>query len=216
MQTIIFDMDGVLFDSEELDHKCWIKAAESMGLHDPEKLFFRCIGRPREDILEEISREYKEIEPGQFLEETLKLFDGYLAEHGMPLKPYAAECLAGLRMAGFKIGLGSSTPIDRVRDQLASTGLLGYFDDVVGGGMFVNGKPDPEIFLTACERLGGTPRETFVIEDSYNGIKAAHAAGMKPIMVPDLIEPTINIKWMCYRICSDLGEVLRYAVEGTL
>ncbi|MCR5521369.1 MAG: HAD family hydrolase, partial [Lachnospiraceae bacterium] len=116
----------------------------------------------------------------------------------------------GLKEAGFKLALASSTNIDRVKRQLAETHLLGYFDEVIGGGMFKKSKPDPEVFLLACEKIGANPAETYVIEDSYNGIRAAHAGGMLPIMVPDLVQPDEEIRSMCHKVMKDLSEVLVY------
>lgn len=217
--TVIFDMDGVLLDSEQLDYRCWHEAAEKMGLHDPDKAFFRSIGRPRGDILDVLAAEYSDVpdfSPEGFLKESLAIFDRFLEEHGTPIKPYAAECLSGLKKAGFTVGIASSTQVDRVKQQMTDGGLISYFDDIVGGGMFKRGKPDPEIFLLSCERLGGVPAETIVIEDSYNGIRAAYAAGMKPVMVPDMVQPDDEIRAMCHRVCRDLGEVLERCLNGTV
>lgn len=209
IKTVIFDMDGVLFDSENVDKKAWIELADRYGIEDIMSAFAECIGTPDKNIISVLDR-YIKI-PGltgeEFRKQTLEIFDRYVEEQGMPLKFYAAECLADLKNKGYKLGLASSTPVERVRSQLTDTGLIGFFDDIIGGGMFKKGKPDPEIFLMSCERLGGKPEETIVIEDSFNGIRAAHAAGMKPIMVPDIIQPDDEMREKAWKVLSDLKQV---------
>jgi HAD superfamily hydrolase (TIGR01509 family) len=232
IKTVIFDMDGVLFDSESLDKKVWIDLAEQYGVTDILEAFAECIGTPDSNIISvldryiELSKELGTLEEtyvtdavtgekhllngAEFRRQSLVVFDKYVEEQGMPLKYYAAECLAALKEKGYKLGLASSTPVERVVPQLTDTKLIGYFDDVVGGGMYKKGKPDPEIFLMSCERLGGIPDKTIVIEDSYNGIRAAFAAGMRPVMVPDLIMPDDEMKEKAWKIFENLKEVAEF------
>lgn len=205
-------MDGVLFDSENLDRKCWQKCLSDYGITDADTVFGKCIGRPLDEAIAILDAEFGAVCPGfdgrTFRGKTMELFDEYVEKNGMPLKYFAAECPAGLKKAGFRVGLASSTSIGRVVPQLEQTGLLRYFDDIVGGGMFKKGKPDPEIFLLSCERLEGIPSETIVIEDSHNGIRAAHAAGMKPVMVPDVVAPDDEMREKAWKIMPDLEKVL--------
>ena len=178
IKTIIFDMDGVLFDSENLDKRVWLDLALKYGIKDIMQAFAECIGTPDSNIISVLDRYIAspQLNGEKFRRESLVVFDKYVEEQGMPLKYYAAECLADLKKKGYKLGLASSTPVERVKPQLTDTKLIGYFDDIIGGGMFKKGKPDPEIFLMSCERLGGKPDETIVIEDSYNGIRAAYGS----------------------------------------
>ncbi|MCR5725861.1 MAG: HAD family phosphatase [Lachnospiraceae bacterium] len=212
IKTVIFDMDGVLFDSEALDKKVWIQTAEKYGIRNILEAFALVLGTPDSNIVSVLDRYIaasgvKGLSGEEFRRETLVEFDRFVETEGMPLKYYAAECLADLKSKGYKLGLASSTPIERVRPQLTDTGLIGYFDDIVGGGMFKNGKPDPEIFLMSCERLGGNPETSIVIEDSYNGIRAAFSAGMRPVMVPDIIGPDDEMKEKAWKILPSLKEV---------
>jgi len=211
MYTIIFDMDGVLFDSEALDKRVWLDLAEKFGIKDIESAFNECVGTPDKNIIAVLDRYLSESNAGidgqEFRRLSLIYFDEYVEKYGMPLKYYAKECLEALKNAGYRIGLASSTPIERVKPQLTGTGLIGYFDDIIGGGMFVHGKPDPEIFLMSCERLSGVPKDSIVIEDSFNGIRAAYAAGMKPIMVPDVLKPNDEMREKAWKILPDLKEV---------
>ena len=209
IKTIIFDMDGVLFDSENLDKKVWLDLALKYGIKDIMQAFAECIGTPDSNIISVLDRYIAspQLNGEKFRRESLVVFDKYVEEQGMPLKYYAAECLADLKKKGYKLGLASSTPVERVKPQLTDTKLIGYFDDIIGGGMFKKGKPDPEIFLMSCERLGGKPDETIVIEDSYNGIRAAYGAGMRPIMVPDIIQPDDEMRDKAWKILPDLKAV---------
>ena len=209
IKTIIFDMDGVLFDSENLDKRVWLDLALKYGIKDIMQAFAECIGTPDSNIISVLDRYIAspQLNGEKFRRESLVVFDKYVEEQGMPLKYYAAECLADLKKKGYKLGLASSTPVERVKLQLTDTKLIGYFDDIIGGGMFKKGKPDPEIFLMSCERLGGKPDETIVIEDSYNGIRAAYGAGMRPIMVPDIIQPDDEMRDKAWKILPDLKAV---------
>jgi len=213
-KTVVFDMDGVLLDSEALDHICWYEIADENGLKEIDDVFFKTIGRTEDACIRLLRDKYGEDFDGAwFRQATLDRFDEKAERDGMPVKPYAAECLKGLKNAGFKLALASSTNIDRVRRQLTETHLIEYFDEVIGGGMFKKSKPDPEVFLLACSKLGAVPAETYVIEDSYNGIRAAHAGGMLPIMVPDLVQPDDEIRPLCYKVMKDLKEVLEYLTK---
>ena len=209
--TVIFDMDGVLFDSENLDKKAWIELADEYGVKDIMKAFAECIGTPDANIISVLDRyvaiSNADISGAEFRKRSLDIFDRMVEEDGMPLKYYAAECLEILKKKGYKLGLASSTSIDRVVPQLTDTKLIGFFDDIIAGGMFKKGKPDPEIFLKSCERLGSVPKDCIVIEDSFNGIRAAYSAGMKPIMVPDIIGPDDEMKSKAWKILPDLKQV---------
>jgi len=211
INTVIFDMDGVLFDSESLDKKVWIDMAEKYKIKNINEAFAESVGTPDEHIISVLDRYIGlsgcNITGESFRNITLKVFDEYVEKQGMPLKYYAEGCLCSLKKKGYKLGLASSTAIERVRPQLTDTGLIGYFDDIVGGGMFLKGKPDPEIFLKSCSRLGSTPSKTIVIEDSFNGIRAAFSAGMKPIMVPDVLMPDAEMREKAWKILPDLKAV---------
>lgn len=133
-----------------------------------------------------------------------------MAENGLPVKPGAPQILKWLKEAGYAIGLASSTRSSSVYRYLEQSGLKGYFSVVITGDMIEHSKPRPDIYLMACDRLGVQPEEAYAIEDSPNGIRSAHAAGMCPIMVPDMIEPDEEMKWLSFLIRKDLFEVRDY------
>ena len=123
------------------------------------------------------------------------------------MKPGVNELLEFLSENGIKTALASSTKTETVKNQLRDAGILKYFTVVVGGDMVSHSKPNPEIFLQAADKLGVDPAKTYIIEDSFNGIKAAYAAGAKPLMVPDMIEPDEEIEKLCHKIFVNLHEV---------
>ena len=139
---------------------------------------------------------------------------GLVEKSGMPIKNGAVEILEYLKSIGFTVGLASSTKYDKIIAHLEGAGLKKYFSVIMGGDMISHSKPDPEIYLKACERLGVNPKNAVAIEDSQNGIRSAFGAGMMPLMVPDLIEPTDEILAMTYGKFENLFEVMEFLKEN--
>ena len=128
----------------------------------------------------------------------------------LPLKPGVVEILEELRRRKVKVALASSTRKAVVEQELRDAGILHYFEKVICGDMVERSKPAPDIFLKTCEELGVEPERSYAIEDSYNGIRSAHGAGMRPIMVPDLSEPTEEMERLAVAILPDLLAVMDY------
>ncbi len=211
MKTVVFDMDGVLFDTERLCMDCWVQVAGEMGISDMREVFPRCIGLNGTDTKALILSHYGDDFPYEkYLEKTSVLFRKDIVENGMPVKAGVKELLDFLREQGWSIGLASSTRYESVMRQLQRAGIAEYFSVVVGGDMVEHSKPQPDIYLIACEKLGANPGETFAIEDSPNGVRAAHAAGMKPLMVPDMIAPDEEMRRLSLWIGKDLLAVKEY------
>ena len=114
------------------------------------------------------------------------------------------EILADLTRLGFRMAVASSTPSRVVTDQLRDAGLLSYFSAVIGGDQVRRSKPDPDIFLRAASMLDAAPQACYVLEDSFNGIRAAHAGGMIPLMVPDMLQPDTEIRSLAAAVLPDL------------
>ncbi len=211
MKSIIFDMDGVLFDTEKLCFDCWCRVAEEQKISGMEEVFPKCIGRNNTDTRAILFDYYgKEFAYDKFSADASVYFKQYIAENGMPMKPGVRELLAYLKQEGFVIGLASSTRYASVVNHLERAGILEYFSQIVGGDMVEHSKPEPDIYLIACEKLGMNPKETYAVEDSYNGIRAASRAGMKPVMVPDMLAPDEEMKSLSLFICKDLVELKKY------
>lgn len=190
MKAVVFDMDGVLFDTERLCMETWREVAAEEGIKDIEPAVQGCIGLNRTDTRRFFLDYYGENFPyEQFRSLTAERMQKKM-EDGIPLMPGVKELLSYLTKQKVSIGLASSTSRERVLFYLRQTGLERYFEVVVGGDMITHSKPLPDIYLLACEKLGIIPEECFAIEDSLNGIRSAYSAGMQAIMVPDMVAPT--------------------------
>lgn len=214
MKTVVFDMDGVLFDTEKLCLDSWNAIAQEHGIEDMETVFMQCVGTNANDTRNLIMDHYGQDFPyDTFCKKTSKWFHEYIEKNGMPVKAGVREILKYLEETGWQIGLASSTKRDSVISHLTNAGIRKYFSVIVTGDMVEHSKPQPDIYLLACESLGVAPGETYAIEDSPNGIRSAHAAGMKPIMVPDLIAPDEEMRELSFRIFKDLLEVRDFLQE---
>ena len=134
----------------------------------------------------------------------------------LPMKPGVVELLTFLKEEGKKIALASSTRRQTVTNQLKDAGILDFFDQVICGDMVERSKPAPDIFLKACEELGVKPERAYAIEDSYNGIRAAYAGKLHPIMVPDLLPETAEMREKAEVVLSSLLEVISYLKVDTV
>ena len=146
----------------------------------------------------------------EFRKDTSNRFHEIEETEGLPVKKGARELLSWLKESGANVGLASSTRSETVIRQLTHAGLIQYFDVIVGGEMAKKSKPEPDIYLEACKRMGITPESAYGVEDSYNGMRSLHAAGLHPIMVPDLLEPNEEMQSLAEIILPDLLEVRDY------
>jgi len=211
MKTVVFDMDGVLFDTEILCMKAWMAVAERSGLPGMEELFPQCIGLNANDSRRIVLGAYGEdFDYLFFREQTANWFREYIRENGLPMKPGVKEILSWLKNREYAVGLASSTRNATVLAHLEQAGIRDYFSVVVTGDMVEHSKPQPDIYLRACRELKADPKRTYAIEDSPNGIRSAYAAGMRTLMVPDMIEPDEELRRMSERVFRDLTEVLAY------
>ena len=211
IKAVVFDMDGVLFDTDRLSMESWRKAAVQMGLGDIEEGIYGCIGLNRTDCKIFLEKTYgKDFPYEAFRRKTSQLFSHRVETEGLPIMKGTEELLDWLAGQKVKIALASSTSTGAVKSHLERAGFTDYFQEIVGGDMVEHSKPLPDIYLKACTLLGVEPGEAAAIEDSPNGIRSAHAAGMLPIMVPDLVEPTAEIRAMLYGNCNNLLEVKEF------
>lgn len=210
-KAVIFDMDGVIFDSERLVLESWKQIAEKYGIQNVEEVLIKCIG-VNAVITRDIFLEYygKDFPYDMYKTECSSLFHTWCKTKGLPIKKGVTELLKYLNDSGYKVGLASSTRYEIVKEELEEAGLLPYFHNLTGGDMLKKSKPEPDIFLMACESLSVKPEEAIGIEDSYNGIRALSRAGMLPVMVPDMIAPDEEMKDLAEFIFDDLLEVLKW------
>lgn len=214
MKAVVFDMDGVLFDTEVLCMKSWMAVAERNGLQGMAEVFPRCIGLNSNDSRRIVLDAYGEdFDYPRFREQAAAWQREYLEKNGLPVKPGMEELLEWVKASGYRVGLASSTRSSSVFSHLEQAGIRDFFSVVITGDMVEHSKPRPDIYLLACRELGVEPWEAYAIEDSPNGIRSAYAAGMHGVMVPDMIPPDEEMRRLSKVILKDLREVLAYLKE---
>ena len=209
-QAVVFDMDGVIFDTERLVIEFWKEVAKKHNIPNVEHTCIQCLGtnrvRTREIFLENYGADFP-FDP--YRAEVTELFNTHYKGVPLPTKPGVRELLSYLQEQDIKVGLASSAQ-HLVRDEIGTAGLLPYFQTLVCGDMVEHSKPAPDIFLKACEILNADPTKSIAIEDSFNGIRSAHCAGMTPIMVPDQVQPTDEIRTLAFHVMPSLLDVLNW------
>lgn len=208
IKAVIFDMDGVLLDTEKVCRITWKLAAEEYGIKNIDEAFYKCVGTNRTDT-ELILKDYlpENLAPETFREKTSEFFYKIEREQGLDLKPYVKECLTRLKNKGIRLAVASSTRGESVRRQLKNAGIIDFFETLTTGDLVEHSKPDPDIYLKAASSLNLKVSECIAVEDSPNGVRAAAAAGIKCVMVPDLIEADREMKNTAWKILPSLAEL---------
>ena len=207
VKAVIFDMDGLLFDSESVYRDAMLATAAQMGFELPDHLFRQLVGVPWAGNVTMLLEHYgPDFDHEGFRLEATRRFH-VVADAEICLKAGVLEILEHLDAAGLPRAVATSSLHVTVQHHLGQHGLLGRFDALVAQGDYARGKPAPDPFLTAAGRLGVEPADCLALEDSHNGVRAAHAAGMMTIMVPDLLDPTEEMESLCVRIAHNLHEV---------
>jgi HAD superfamily hydrolase (TIGR01509 family) len=203
--TAIFDMDGLLLDSERPTRDAWEAALTGMGLVYDHPLYLSAVGRNLADTRELLTQGHG---PGFDFDAALEQVRQRLAETvgrtGYAAKPGVRELLVELSGRGIRRAVASSTAIGQIGQRLRRAGLLDYFEVLAGGDEVRRGKPEPEIFLLAASRLGVDPQTCLVFEDSSYGAQGALAAGMGVVLVPDLKPPAEEVGRLAVRILDSL------------
>jgi len=205
---VIFDMDGLMLDTEVIAKACWERAFARTGHTMTPEMYGLMIGRNKRGCAEllrgligpEFDFDATYTQSGLFYEE-------HIARHGLPLKPGVVELLRELAGRQVPLAVATSTRQPKAQERLEQAGLLGFFAAVITGDEVAHGKPAPDIYLEAARRLGIDPARSFALEDSHAGVRAAHAAGLKVIMVPDLLPATEEIAALTHRVVPSLQEV---------
>lgn len=208
LKGAIFDMDGLLFDTERLYRDMWIILAKEYG-QIPDPAFPKAVcGSNGEHMRNIIRHYYPAVDAARFQQDCIDRVAEQL-EHEVPLKPGLFEILDTVKKNGLRIAVASSSPMQTIQNNLKNAGVISYFDAVISGTEVPAGKPAPDIFQIAAGKLGLKPEECFVFEDSTNGIRAGAAAGCTTIMIPDLTEPTDELRALCAGIYPSLDAAAR-------
>ena len=209
IEAIVFDMDGLLFDSERIVQRSWEEAGNQLGLEHMGETIYHTLGMNlagrnhyfRNTIAKDFPCE-------EFAKQARIWFYKIVNEEGLPMKNGARKLLEYGKVNGYRMAIATSSRKEYALKNLKAAKIYDFFDAGVFGDMVQHAKPDPEIYLKACDSIGAYPANCIALEDAPAGIRAAYAAGMKPIMIPDLVAPTPEIEALLYGTCDTLLGVI--------
>ena len=209
LKAVIFDMDGLMFDTEALNAAAWKVAGQLHGFDITDEVIRGHIGTNLQTTKMLMQNHFgPQFDFDAVRADRISHSMRYIEENGTPLKPGLRELLAYLNKNTIKTAIGTSTGEQFARFYLERAGLGHEFDVIVCGDNVKKGKPEPDIFLAALSGLGVLRDECLVLEDSYNGITAAHRSGIRCVMIPDLLPPTPEIERLLFRKAGSLTDVI--------
>lgn len=210
IKAVLFDMDGVILDTEKLYVRFWREAAAYYGYDMTEEMALG-MRSLNPELGEKRIKEYF----GMFTDyqtirnKRMQLMQFYISENGVEPKPGIYELIQFLEKKRMQIAVATSSPVDRARYHLGMVDLLNKFEGIASAHNVKHGKPEPDVFLYAAKKLGVKPDECLVLEDSPTGLLAAYRAGCIPVMVPDLDQPDDEVKSRIFAVADDLMSVIR-------
>ncbi|WP_315169637.1 HAD family phosphatase [Metaclostridioides mangenotii] len=215
IKAVLFDMDGLMVDTESLATEAFIHSAKKQGYDMTKEETLLVLGFTTKSIYEFWENYFKnsDVSGKQLVDDHYKYIENILFTTGPRKMPYIEELLKYLKESNYKVAVASSSNMNHIINNMEKTGLKKYIDEFASGAEVENGKPAPDVFLLAAERLGVKPEECLVLEDSKAGVIAGSSAGAKVIMVPDMFKPDEECKERTYRIVGNLGEVISILEE---
>lgn len=214
ISAVIFDMDGLMFDSERVGRAAWRQAGEEFGYTIGDEHYQQVSGRTVADATEVFRGIFGEDFPFQEIRRRrVQIARDYFEQHGVPIKPGLLELLDYLDARALPRAVATSTDYAPAMEKLTRTALAKRMHAIVTGDQVARGKPAPDIFFAAAKQLNADPPCCLVLEDSEAGIRAAHSAGMIPVMVPDLKQPSEEVRRLAVLVAASLDEVREW-MEG--
>lgn len=205
VKGVLFDMDGIVLDTEKLYTRFWQEAAQSLGYPMTYEMGLGMRSLSKEAGERQLKAYLGEnVNYHEVRNKRIEMMSAFIEEHGVEMKDGIHELLFFLKEEGIKTAIATSSPLDRTKKYLTQVGLVDEFDELVSGHMVEHGKPEPDIYLYAASKLGLKPEECLVLEDSPTGLLAANQAGCIPIMIPDQDEPDEKIKTLIYAVVENL------------
>ena len=210
-KAVIFDMDGLMIDSERVTYNEYVKKLAQLGHHDfTEELYRNCLGKNKQGICQVFIDHYGQDFPMDEVWDDVHVWIDESLRQYVPKKKGLVELLEYLKANNYKTIVATSSGRARVDEILKNADLTKYFDDTICGDEVTHGKPHPEIFLTACQKLDVKPEEALVLEDSEAGILAAYDGHIDVICVPDMKYPEPQFVEKVTKIIDSLDEVIDY------
>lgn len=208
-RALVFDMDGVLFDTEHMTIKLWKRLCKDMNCVDVTQHASEYMGMNAvQHKISFLERYGSDFPYDEFMDRAREYAANEIRQNGVPVKPGLYDLLEYLKKNGYRIAAASSTRRVTVMQYFDSTKITGYFDQIICGDMVEKSKPDPDIYLKAAAALGIPPQSCMAVEDSPNGITSAWRAGMKTVMVPDMVPPTPELSQMLYACVPSLSDII--------
>ena len=211
IKAIIFDMDGLMIDSERVTFECYQEILKGMNLTMDEEFYKTLLGKPLKGIYQRFYDVYGNDFP---IEDVIKDVHALMAKRfeteGVPIKTGLKSLLEYLKENNYKTIVATSSNRDRVDTILSQAQITDYFDDSICGDEVTKGKPNPEVFLKSCQKLGVNVDEAIVLEDSEAGIQASYDAGIQVICIPDMKYPEKQYEEKTFKILKDLNGVTEY------
>lgn len=216
IKAVLFDMDGLMVDTESLATEAFIHSAKKQGYDMTKEETLMVLGFTTKSIYEFWENYFKnsDVSGKQLVDDHYKYIENVLFTTGPKKMPYIEELLKYLKENNYKVAVASSSNMNHIINNMEKTGLKKYIDEYASGAEVKNGKPAPDVFLLAAERLGVEPKKCLVLEDSKAGVIAGSSAGAKVIMVPDMFKPDDECKGKAYKIVNNLGEVINMLEEN--
>jgi len=211
IELVIFDMDGVMFDTEKISYRSWKKLSKKYNYNIDDDIFKKTVGLDIKSTRQVYKKHFGANFPFEKMKnEEVKMMKDCILSEGAPVKDGVYELLSCIKNRNLKIALATSALKEKAELLLNLSDTKKYFDVITCGDEIINGKPDPEIFLKTAQKLSCEPENCVVLEDSENGITAAYRAGMLPILILDFIRPGKEIEAMLFKKFDDLKEVKEY------
>lgn len=211
IEAMVFDMDGLIFNSERIVQRSWNAVGNDMGIPKLGDHIYNTLGfnvvRRAEYFYHAIGKDFP---IDEFQNRTREKFQEIVSNEGLEMKPGVVELMQYGKEKGLKMGVATSSRREHSTNLLANAGLMQYLDGCVFGDSVKNAKPDPEIYLKACEIIGANPKNSLALEDSPAGIQSSHAAGMIPIVIPDLVQPREEILRLAHCKMETLLDVIPF------